>query len=186
VIIRVLLLAFVFITLSAFGQAVLFESVQKDGSLAFSDTSTADSQPYTVTGANVSNFSSTAPGASTTTTMTTEPLSALGEASVYSAVSIIQPMDQTTIHNQTPIQVSVITQPALKTGDKVQLLLDGVPMGVAQNTLQFTLTDLQRGTHQVQARVVGADGTTLKMGLPITLFKQQPSVLLPVGPPAAP
>lgn len=183
---RALGYSLVFILGSAFGQTQIYQSVDSHGDVTFSDVPQANSQPYSVAAVNLSDFSSTVT-APQNMVITKE---SAGESSVTSAtaaaysVSIVQPQDQTTIHNQSPITVMASVQPSLKTGDSVQLLVDGLPMGSPQTGLQFTLQDLIRGSHQLQVRILDANGQTLKMSLPITLFKQQASVLLPTTSPA--
>lgn len=168
----------------AFGQATLYQSVAPDGSLTFSDTPTPGSEPYSLMGGNVSGFTATgatsggngmlgAPG------LPEVPLA--GASAGYSDIIITQPLDQTTFQNQTPIGVSVAIQPALKPGDKIKLMLDGKAVGDAQATLQFSIGNLDRGTHQLQVAVVDSEGKTLKSSLSTTIFKQQASLLLPMG-----
>lgn len=176
------------ITTVAFGQSAVYQSVQPDGSLSFSDTPTENSQLYAVTGANISDFSSQVSATSPNATGSVSGATVLGSdmtagSTSYSDVTIMQPVNQTTFHSQEPIGVSVVTSPALRPGDLVQLVVDGLPIGEPQASLQFTVGDLVRGTHQLQARVVNSNGQTLKMSLTTTIFKQQASVLLPTTPP---
>lgn len=181
---RYFLLSSLFVASYACGQAQIYQSVDAHGALSFSDTPSAGSQPYVLTGANISDFSASAVTPTTTTSSVSETAGSGAAVAAY-AVSIVQPADQTTIHNQSPIAITISIQPGLKTGDMAQLMVDGAPLGAPQTALQFTIQDLIRGTHQVQARVVNPQGQTLVMSLPITLFKQQASVLLPVGKPSS-
>lgn len=180
----------VFMLSSALAQAQIYQSVDAQGYVTFSDVPQASSQSYSLSSARISDFSGAA--ASPDSLVVTKesgsapsvaPTAAAPVASTYS-VSIVQPQDQSTVHNQAPITVMASVQPALKTGDSLQLLVDGLPMGSPQTSLQFTLQDLIRGTHQLQVRILDVNAQTLKMSLPITLFKQQASVLLPTTPPA--
>ena len=165
---------------SAFGQSALYQSVAPDGSVTFSDTPSVGSHPYDMMSGNVSGFTAT----EATALVTPADASALPASSAispYTTLAITQPLDQTTFQNQTPISVLVAIQPMLKAGDKVKLMLDGVAVGAPQDSLRFTLTDLARGTHQLQVAIVNSDGATLKSSLSVTVFKQQATVLLPVG-----
>lgn len=178
----------VFMFGSALAQAPIYQSVGAQGELTFSDVPQAGSQLYSLASAGISDFSGAAT-APQSLVVTREPgstaasIAAPPVASTY-AVSIVQPHDQSTLHNQAPIIVMASVQPALKTGDSLQLLVDGLPMGAPQTESQFTIQDLIRGTHQLQVRILDVNGQTLKMSLPITLFKQQATVLLPTTPPA--
>lgn len=173
----------------ALAQNAIYESVQ-NGSLAYSDVPSRDSHPYAVNGGNISNFASdnatdnNHPKSSESNSASWSETPLVANASmVYQAITIVQPADQSTFQNQTPIPVSVSIQPALKDGDTVQLLVDGAPYGSAQTGLQFTVKDLIRGTHQIQVRILDKKGQSLQVSPSITIFKQQPSVLLPTNPP---
>src|SRR2546423_4373101 len=85
-----------------------------------------------------------------------------------------------------PISLSIIvrTDPALRPGDQIFLMLDGQPLngGVATGS-QFTLTPVDRGTHTLQA--VGRDSTR---GLPgptpgVAHHRRPPPLLGPAKPP---
>ncbi len=73
------------------------------------------------------------------------------------AVNITAPQpNQTFTTDINSIEVIVNVTPALQTGDKIQLLLNGQPYGGASETTTFTLQSLFRGAYRVQAQVYTA------------------------------
>ncbi len=165
-----------FVASFAYSQS-LYVTTNVDGSNIFTDTPLVNSVLYTSMNNPISSFNgvnaanSPAAAINTTVAVSNQPVSA------YAAITITQPADQATFHNQTPISVIVLTQPDLKAGEQVQLMLDGVAYGLPQRSLNFSLMDLARGKHQLQAVIIDKDGNSLKNSAPITFFKQQASLL---------
>ena len=81
----------------------------------------------------------------------------------YEEVFIAAPENDATLRNEPEIVVTVATEPALQTefGHKVQLYMDGAAYGPPGETTQFTLTNLDRGTHRLAAAVLGISGREL-------------------------
>lgn len=73
------------------------------------------------------------------------------------SVSIVAPQPEETFTTDiNSIEVKVSVTPALQTGDKIQLLLNGQPYGTASEATTFTLQSLFRGAYRVQAQVYTA------------------------------
>jgi len=88
---------------------------------------------------------------------------ATGTAVTYEEIRITDPVDQETVRdNSGNMLVSVTLKPGLQTpfGHKLQLLLDGEPVSTGTAT-NFSLTGIDRGTHTLQAIVLGADDAPL-------------------------
>ena len=97
------------------------------------------------------------------------------EAPVYHKISIVQPVDQTTIRNpQGYVSILIELKPKLKRGDKLQIILDGAPLNKPQATTVFALQDINRGSHTLAAQVVDAQGKILNTSDTISFFMQQP------------
>lgn len=58
----------------------------------------------------------------------------------------------------------------------MQLLVDGAPYGAPGRATQVTLTDVDRGEHQLQAVVVDGDGAELLRSPPSVFFLHKHSV----------
>lgn len=92
-------------------------------------------------------------------------------------VSIVDPPDQVTIRNTMGyVPVNVQVEPALKSGDKLQLMFDGMPLGEPQATTVFALRDINRGSHTLSVQVVNEKGKDIAKSKEITIFMQQPRV----------
>ncbi len=93
----------------------------------------------------------------------------------YEKINIVQPEDQATIRN-TEGYVSIIAelQPALKKGDKIQIIFDGSPLGEPQATTVIALRDINRGSHTLAVQAVSPKGKALITSDPITIFMMPP------------
>lgn len=78
-------------------------------------------------------------------------------ASVYEIAIESPGADQTVRENAGNLTVVSRVEPALAAGDRLQLLLDGAPAGTSTDGV-FQLTAVDRGTHQLQVRVVDTRG----------------------------
>src|SRR5207237_10301396 len=101
----------------------------------------------------------------------------------YQGCAIAQPTDDQTFTNADSLSVIVRTDPALRPGDQIFLMLDGQPLngGVATGS-QFTLTPLDRGTHTLQAVVRDSAGGLMCQTPGVTYNVHQPSILSPATP----
>lgn len=95
----------------------------------------------------------------------------------YEQVRIIQPIDQETIrNNQGALQATLLLEPSLKSGDKVQLMFDGAALGEPRANTVFNLQDINRGSHTINFQVINANGDVLNTSNTITVFMQRPRV----------
>src|SRR6202035_892894 len=82
-----------------------------------------------------------------------------------------------TLTNVDSLTVIVRTDPALRPGDQIFLMLDGQPLnGGAATGSPFTLTSVDRGTHTLQALVRDSDGGLMCQTPGVTYHAHQPSV----------
>jgi hypothetical protein len=77
----------------------------------------------------------------------------------------------------------VQTDPALRAGDQIYVLLDGQALnGGAPTGAQFNLSPVDRGEHSLQAVVKASDGSVVCQTSDVTFNVHQPSVQNPVNP----
>lgn len=88
----------------------------------------------------------------------------------YKLFQILSPKDQDSIQNQPTFTVQLKVEPKLQEGDRVQIHLDGKPWGTPEPSLQISLTDIDRGTHQISAVLLGQNGQILKQTPAITVY----------------
>ena len=99
-------------------------------------------------------------------------------AVAYSEIAIRDPANDDTVRdNGGNLIVSVTLKPRLQVGfgHQLRLLLDGsvYATGTSRN---FALTEIDRGTHVVQAVVIGADGEPLATSAPVRFHLHRMSV----------
>ncbi|MGE3775396.1 MAG: DUF4124 domain-containing protein [Gammaproteobacteria bacterium] len=100
-------------------------------------------------------------------------------AVAYREIAIVDPADDDTLRdNGGNLIVSVSLKPALQKqfGHRLQLLLDGAvyATGAVSN---FAITELDRGTHTVQAVVLGIDDAPLATSAPVSFHLHRTSIL---------
>ena len=108
-------------------------------------------------------------------------LAVAGPAAAYDAVRIVAPPQESTVHdNNGDVAVQVETSPVVDplSGDRIELLLDGNPVGL-QSGDRFELTGVLRGAHTLQARIESADGATIAASAPATFYMWRASRLFP-------
>ena len=87
----------------------------------------------------------------------------------YQSAVIASPAHEATLRNVQDVIVSIAIQPPLQGSDRLQLLVDGAPYGAPGRATQVTVTNVERGEHQLQAVVVGGDGAQL-LRSPLSVF----------------
>jgi hypothetical protein len=88
----------------------------------------------------------------------------------YSAFEIASPGNNENFQNQHTISVKINIAPALQTGDKIQVFMDGAAWDQPLETTYFKLTQLDRGTHQIFAVLTDSAQQVLKKTNAITVF----------------
>jgi hypothetical protein len=101
----------------------------------------------------------------------------------YSSCAIAQPANEDTFPNATSVDAAVVTNPAVRSGDEVVLLLDGsrvtnFPPGGGG----ATISPVERGTHSLQAIIRDGNGQVVCQSANITFTVLQPSILNPANP----
>jgi hypothetical protein len=102
------------------------------------------------------------------------------QAAGYERFIISAPADDATIRNNIGnLEVTTLLEPALMLphGHSVQFYLDGVAHGTASDALALSLDNVDRGTHQLSASVLDADGKVLITTPPVTVHVKRASKL---------
>lgn len=100
------------------------------------------------------------------------------EAAPYLAIAITEPAEDDTVRdNGGNLLVSVKLEPPLQKafGHRLQLLLDGEVHATAEGS-NFALTELDRGTHILQASAVDQDGEVLATSPPVRFHLHRTNV----------
>jgi hypothetical protein len=112
-------------------------------------------------------------------------------ASQAADIVILTPRNQETIHDNSG-KVGVTVQAQLGPRQQIRLLLDGRPAGPASNQRSFTLEDIDRGEHTLQALLVNDKDAVLATSAAVTFYLWRASAQFPARkpkpkpPPSAP
>jgi len=102
----------------------------------------------------------------------------------YGPISFVSPANDTTIRdNQGNVAIQLSIEPTLRAGHAITLNIDGTRQDQTTTKTTFTLSNLERGTHTLQAIVVDDQGNELRRSDTLTvhmvrqseLFEQQDS-----------
>ena len=103
-------------------------------------------------------------------------------APAYQSLAWVSPQQDAAVRaNGGILQVTVAPTPPLRQGHQIEILLDGASVGRAAGT-SITTTAIDRGTHQLVARVLDAAGVPLVASPPITVHVLRHSVAAPPRP----
>lgn len=158
-----------FCLLPGFGAAEIYRSVDENGNVVYSDQPAQGATPVDLPELSTYESKPVPPG-----TLEPEPEQ---PAPPSAALSFVQPAaDETIFDNQGNVAVAVRVEPPLGPQQRLALQLDGgETVEVDSPTYQFT--ELDRGTHTLQAWVLGADGQALGERASVTFHLRQASRL---------
>jgi hypothetical protein len=98
----------------------------------------------------------------------------------YQSLEIVQPANDATVRsNEGTLAVGLALSPALAEGHSVKIVINGTELEGEMKSTQFSLGNLNRGTHSLVTKVVDADGNVLITSDPITFHLRQASILTP-------
>ncbi len=139
--------------------------------------SVATQVPQSATDANTSKPNTTSTGNSAVSTEDT-----------YKVFQITKPTNGETIQNQPVIPVEMQIEPVLKGGDKVQLYIDGSPVGTPNGTAYQELGLVERGTHTLYGAIMNSQNQPIKRSNNVTLYVHRNSTITSpqTPPPPAP
>ena len=165
----------------AFGTALaqkVYKVIQPDGTVLFTDSPQPGDGAEEV---DVGPINVTPALASPTDAFDDSPAAELEQG--YTEVRITSPANESSVRdNAGNVTVDVKLTPSLRSGDKVELRLDGRSIGGGSKTA-FTLTDMDRGTHSLQAVVKNPAGKVVARSESITFTLQRRSAILQPAPP---
>jgi hypothetical protein len=172
------LIFFVVLSLQAAHAVPVWTWVDANGQVHYSDTPVPGARQIELTGAQ--GFSVPRPE-SRSTAAAPQP----DAAAAYQTFNVASPGPQETLWNiGGNLTVLVELAPGLMPTHRLDVLLDGQRAQLNTNRLQFTLPNVFRGQHTLQAVIVGADGRVLQTSPPVSFVVQQTSVQNPNSLPA--
>lgn len=167
--------------------AEVYRTVGPDGTVSYSDQPPPAGTPVEMietTELETVPPASVDPGATTyADEWTFESGNPEPSAPAYQSLAWVSPQHDAAVRaNGGILQVTVAPTPPLQQGHQIEVLMDGATAGRAAGT-SITTTAIDRGTHQLVARVLDAAGATLVTSPPITVYVLRHSVAAPPRPP---
>lgn len=105
------------------------------------------------------------------------------QAEPYREFNIVAPSQQQTLWNiGAMLDVQVELSPPLQPGHHLDVYLDGQLVNIGATAPQFTVPDVYRGVHTLQAVVRDRNGDEVLRSLAVTFMVQQTSILNPNNP----
>jgi hypothetical protein len=157
------------------GHADVYRSVDENGNVVYSDHPSKGAEKIEIKDAQTIHLPSAGPFKYQPPPKEAPPR--------YSTVAISHPgNDESIRQNSGDITVQVAVNPGLKPGDVISLLMDGKEVASGPAT-SVTLKNVDRGSHTLQARVVGSDGSTWLSSESVTFHLLRHTVLQPKPPP---
>ena len=151
------------------GDAAVYKSIDIHGATAYSGRPSPEARRIELPPVSIVAFSTPPVQARSATTST---------AKAYLDISIVAPVhDETVRSNAGTIAVELSVATKLEAADTLTILLDGEPVHEGARTLAFPLINVDRGTHSLQAMVVGASGRELARSPSVTFHLQRVSIL---------
>ena len=146
------------IALNTSAQADVYKSVNNEGVVEYSDQPREGAEKIKVKNPQ----SITLPKAADVfTSENSDSGTTSDNEAVYQRVTITQPANDSAFNSGNGlVSVSSETTPALQAGHSIQLVMDGTPYNSSQSG-SFGLSNVDRGTHQLQVNVIDASGSTI-------------------------
>lgn len=163
---------FVFVCLPHYATAAIYQSVDAQGNVVYSDQPSAHAQTVNLP-QNTPPTIPTAPPPSQNapTLLNALPTTQPNDVTVYKTLSITSPVNEQTIwDNSGNVSISVNVEPALAANDTIELMLDGQVFASSQSNASFSITGVDRGTHVLQVRIVNKDQKVVKVSNVITIY----------------
>ena len=156
-----------------------YKIVHPDGSVEFTDQPVKNAEEINLPDAqgyeSLSNGATSAQGKSA-------PTATPDTGDDYAQFTIASPQAEETIFNTGgSVSVALSVSPPLKEGHQVVITLDGKEAAKGQSS-SLTLSEVERGAHQLSASLVNSAGLTLRQASPVTFYVFQQSLLNPANP----
>ncbi|MGH8587676.1 MAG: DUF4124 domain-containing protein [Gammaproteobacteria bacterium] len=163
--------------------AEVYRWVDPDGNIQYSDQPRPNAQVIRIPNAPAAAAPAPPPAAAPAPTDPAAP-----KFAGYDKIAVVNPPNDGTVwDNSGNVSIEIAVAPALQgtLGHKLVVLLNGQPLGEPMAATSFTVTNLDRNTYTLQARIVDAGGEVLGESPPSVFHMKRISVA-PAAPPAAP
>lgn len=124
-------------------------------------------------------------GATAAATASTPAPPPAATVTTYNLLEIWQPENGASFFDaDATVNVRIRSEPVLAEGDTLRLFLDGMRVEGADNLLDYTFQNLERGTHSITATIRDAKGVEKIRSQPVVFYMKQNTIIAPraVGP----
>ncbi|GAA5192636.1 DUF4124 domain-containing protein [Ferrimonas gelatinilytica] len=165
---RLFLISLLFIPLC--GTAQIYKWVDENGQVHYSDKPQPGAESVALSEGSTISLPSPPP-------VTPKPVE---ESGPEYKIGIRSPSEEATVRdNNGQLGLDISLEPELADGHRVQLFLDGVQVRTLGGGGSFALDNLDRGEHQLQAKVVDKNGKVLASSPLRTVYLHRHSILIP-------
>lgn len=178
------LLALLLISMAGMTYATVFVNTNSNGGIEYTDTPSDTSQKLDVPAVNsISTSKPAAPAATpaaaadSAASQAAAPSEAISTDTTYQSFAITSPKNEENIQNQAVISVSMSADPNIKPGDKIQLMLDGKPVGTPTSALYQEIGLVERGTHTLFAEIINSQNQAIKRSSSLTIYVHRNSAI---------
>lgn len=162
------------LTWSSVTPARVFKKIQPDGTVVYSDEPSPGAEEIEVKPLPSYNLPPVKPSSTPRTVKLSPPEE---EEKGYKSFAITSPTHDSTINHGSGIfSVTLSSKPSLKEKHKIQVMLDGKPVGPASRSSVFNLSNVDRGMHTLTAKIVDEKGKPLISSQPVTIHMRRPTV----------
>jgi len=154
-------LLIIFFILPFPAQAVICKTIDENGVVSYTDTpSTECANPVKLRG--YSSYSPRRVDSSSDRATAAGDDETGEETAGYRSLRMVQPANNSTVRsNEGKVPVQIGLEPGLQQGHRIQILLDGQPVGSPLGATDAVLSGIERGTHQLGAEVLDGDANVV-------------------------
>ncbi len=150
-----LIITLVALLSSSIFAAQIYKTTDKNGNVIFTDSPPEGQQAETV---KLKPMTTISPPPAKPLPSAPQPKEGDAEKFSYNSVQILTPEPGETIRNTPVFEVIAAVDPDMLPKHSAILLIDGKPYGKRQKSLQFVLSEVDRGTHTLEVQIVDDSG----------------------------
>lgn len=154
------------ISSGAFAAPTIFKTTDKNGNPIFTDMPSEGQKSEAV---HLKPMSTVTLTPATTTTDDQPAPTTEDEPSSYNSLQILTPRHGDTIRDTTNFEIIAAVDPALLPRHSARLLIDGAAVDQSQTSLQFFITDIERGAHRLEVQIIDG-GNKILISTEIEIF----------------
>jgi hypothetical protein len=163
--------------------ATVYKWVDENGTVHYSDQPHANAEKVQVQAAQTYPANASAASVAAAANAVEARSAAPSADNAYRGCAIADPRDGAEFASIDVLNVTVRTNPAVRSGDQIYILMDGSALNGGNPTgSQFSISPVDRGSHTLQAVVRDGSGNLMCQSPAVTVEIHQNSLLNPANP----